>query len=189
MAINADLRIEDSKANWKIFRKSSGLKPKANVEVFSALLTVIFLTSTDALAQTRGIAPVTKTQAAKIDSALEFNAPNTTLTQAVSEAKSTIGPFLKLHSCLSGYNASSLNIYAAPGKLYPNNNYPHSLIPQMRGHDKSSCLTVQRVHGWIMPSANTLRFEVVYLSDSSGESGKSHHEMQKQANGEWLFSR
>jgi hypothetical protein len=34
-----------------------------------------------------------------------------------------------------------------------------------------------------------LRFEVVYVSDSSGESGKSYHEIQKQPNGEWLFSR
>lgn len=189
MAISVDLQIEDAKANRKIFRKNAGLTPRLDIEVFTVLLAVIFLTSTDALAQTRGLAPVTETQAAKIDSALQFNAPNTTLTQAVSEAKSTIGPFLKIHSCLSGYNASSLNVYAAPGKLYPNNNYPHSLIPQMRGHDKSSCLTVQRILGWTMPSANTLRFEVVYLSDSSGESGKSHHEVQKQPNGEWLFSR
>lgn len=189
MAINVDLQIDDLKANLTIFRKSAGWNPRANVEVFSVLLAVIFLTSTDVLAQTRGLAPVTETQAAKIDSALQLKSPNTTLTQAVSEAKSTIGPFLKIHSCLSGYNASSLNVYAAPGKLYPNNNYPHSLIPQMRGHDKSSCLTVQRVHGWTMPSANTLRFEVVYVSDSSGESGKSHHEVQKQPNGEWLFSR
>ncbi|MFN3789067.1 hypothetical protein [Massilia sp.] len=188
MASNVDLQIKDSKADQKI-RTSTRLNPRANLELISVLLTVIFLTTTDALAQTRGLAPVTETQAAKIDAALQLNSPNTAIGQAISEAKSTIAPFLKIHSCLSGYNASSLNVYAAPGKLYPNNNYPHSLIPQMRGHDKSSCLTVQRIHGWTMPSANTLRFEVVYLSDSSGESGKSHHEVQKQANGEWLFSR
>jgi hypothetical protein len=40
-----------------------------------------------------------------------------------------------------------------------------------------------------MPTLNSLRFEVVYISDTSGESGKSTHEIQKQPNGEWLFPR
>jgi hypothetical protein len=147
------------------------------------------LTSTGTFAQTRGLASLTDTQAAKIDAALQLNSPNTALVRAVEEAKTTIAPFLKIHSCLSGYNASSLNVYAAPGMLYPNNNYSQSPMPQMRSHNKSSCLTVQRVYGWTMPAANALRFEVVYLSDLSGESGKSYHEVQKQPNGEWLFSR
>lgn len=153
------------------------------------LLTVACLTSTGALAQPRGLAQLTEEQAAKIDAALLFDSQNRALGQAVQEARRTIGPFLKIHACLSGYNASSLNVYAAPGKLYPNNNYPQSPMPQMRSHNKSSCLTVLRVHGWTMPTANALRFEVVYVSDFSGESGKSYHEVQRQANGEWLFSR
>lgn len=189
MAINVDLQIEDSKANRQILRSRAGLNPRASAELLLVPLMVICLTWTDTQAQARGLAPVTEKQAAKIDAALQFASSNTALTQAVSEAKGTIGQFLRIHSCLSGYNASSLNAYAAPGKLYPNNNYPQSLIPQMRAHDKSSCLTVQRIHGWTMPSASTLRFEVVYVSDSSGESGKNYHEVQKQANGEWLFSR
>jgi hypothetical protein len=153
------------------------------------LFAVVCLTSTGTFAQTRGLASLTETQAAKIDVALQLDSPNTALNRAVDEAKITIGPFLKIHSCLSGYNASSLNVYAAPGKLYPNNNYSQGPMAQMRSHNKSSCLTVQRVHGWTMPTANALRFEVGYVSDLSGESGKSFHEVQKQANGEWLFSR
>jgi hypothetical protein len=160
--------------------------PKSCLIVLSV---IACLHSSGTFAQTRGLAPLTEIQAAKIDTALQFDAPNTALTRAVGEAKSTIGPFLKIHSCLSGYNASSLNTYAAPGKLYPNNNYIQSPMSQMRSHGKSSCLTVQRVYGWAMPTANILRFEVVYISDLSGESGKSYHEVQKQGNGEWLFSR
>lgn len=157
--------------------------------VLSVLMAVICLSSPGTLAQTRGLVPLTEAQAARIEKALQFDSPNMVLTQAVREATRTIGPFLKIHSCLPGYDASSLNAYAAPGKLYPNNNYPSSPMPQMRRHDKSACLTVLRVHGWTMPAANTLRFEAVYVSESSGESGKSYHEVQKQENGDWLFSR
>lgn len=153
------------------------------------LLFAIGLATDYVEAQTRGLAQITESQAAKIDAALRFDSPNAALAAAVQDAKGTVAPFLKAHSCLSGYNASMLNVYAAPGKLYPNNNYSQSPVPQMHRHDKSMCATVLRVQGWTMPSPNTLRFEVVYVSDSSGESGKSYHETQKQPNGEWLFSR
>ncbi|GGX95167.1 hypothetical protein GJV26_26615 [Massilia dura] len=133
-------------------------------------------------------APITEAQVGRIDTALQLQGPETSLTKAVGEARNTIAQFLKVHSCIT-YNASSLNNFAAPGKLYPNNNYTQSPKPQMRRHDKGSCVTVQRVQGWAMPADNALRFEVVYTSDTSGESAKSMHEMQKQPNGEWLFSR
>jgi hypothetical protein len=156
---------------------------------FKIFLLTIGLATSYAEAQMRGVAQITEPQAAKIDAALQFESPNAALATAVEEAQVTVAPFLKAHSCLSGYNASILNIYAAPGKLYPNNNYIQALIPQMHRHDKSTCVTVLRIQGWTMLSPNTLRFEVVYVSDSSGESGKSYHEIQKQPNGEWLFSR
>ncbi|QBE64922.1 hypothetical protein [Pseudoduganella lutea] len=141
-----------------------------------------------ATAQKAPAASITEAQAARIDNALLLQGPETPLTKAVAEARSTIAAFLRVHSCIT-YDAGGLNIFAAPGKTYPNNNYAQSPKPQMRRHDKSACVTVLRVHGWTMPSPNTLRFEVVYTSDNSGESGKSTHEVQKQANGEWLFSR
>lgn len=153
------------------------------------LVAAVGLVSMDAETQTRGLAQISDEQAAKIDAALELDSPDEALSQAVREAKATIAPFLKVHSCLTGYNASSLNAYAAPGKLYPNNNYLYSMIPQMRGHDKANCLTVQRVHGWTMKTENTIGFEVVYVSDQTGASGKTYHEVQKQPGGEWLFSR
>lgn len=156
---------------------------------FIVLLFTIGLATSHVEAQTRGLAQITELQSAKIDAALRFNSPNAALAKAVEEAKVTVTPFLKAHSCLSGYNASILNVYAAPGKFYPNNNYIQAIIPQMHSHDKTTCVTVLRVQGWTMLSPNTLRFEVVYVSDSSGESGKSYHEIQKQPNGEWLFSR
>lgn len=142
-----------------------------------------------ALAKGPQLATISDAQAAKIDAALQVKSPNKAIEQAVAEAAATIAPFLKEHSCLAAYNASSLNVYAAPGKTYPSNNYIGGPLPTMRKHNKGECATVVRIHGWDMPAKNALRFEVVYLSDSSGEAGKSRHELQRQASGEWLFTK
>ncbi|WP_167086080.1 hypothetical protein [Massilia frigida] len=144
-----------------------------------------------ATSQAKGpqLASITDAQAAKIDAELQVKTTNKALQQAVAEAAPTIAPFLKANSCLGGYDASALNVYAAPGKTYPNNNYIGGPLPTMRRHTKGECATVVRIHGWDMPAKNALRFEVVYVSDSSGESGKSRHEVQRQAGGEWLFSK
>ncbi len=40
-----------------------------------------------------------------------------------------------------------------------------------------------------MPARNALRFEVSYISDTSGEVVKGNHEVVKQPSGEWLFTR
>ena len=157
---------------------------------FSALLlAAITLAPAGAMAQPRGLAPITDAQSAKIDAALQLNSPDKALTQAAAQAAAAIVPFLKIHSCMTGYDASSLNVYAAPGKSYPNNNYSKAPMPTMYKHAKSACVNVVRIQGWKMPSPNALRFEVVYASELSGESKKGEHEMQKQPNGEWLFSR
>lgn len=156
---------------------------------FSALLlAAITLAPLGATAQARGLAPITDAQAAKIDAALQLNSRDKALSQAVAQAAGTIAPFLKAHSCLTGYDASSLNIHAAPGKSYPSNNYSKGPMQTMYKHPKSACATVVRIQGWNMPSPNALRFEVLYASDVSGESNKGGHEMQKQPGGEWLFS-
>jgi hypothetical protein len=152
-------------------------------------LAAVTLAPAGAIAQSRGLAPITDAQAARIDAALELKTSDKALTQAVSEAAATIAPFLKIHSCMTGYNASSLNVYAAPGKTYPNNNYIKGPMPKMYKHDKAACVSVVRIQGWKLASPNAMRFEVVYASDLSGESGKGEHEVQKQPSGEWLFSR
>ena len=54
---------------------------------------------------------------------------------------------------------------------------------------KAACLSVARVHGWKMQALNALSFEVVYLADDGGETVKTDHEVVKQPDGAWLFSR
>ena len=137
----------------------------------------------------QGIVPITSTQAAMIDASLLIKGEESAIKKAIAEAAPNISSFLKINSCLAGYNGSSLNTFAAPGKLYPNNNYIGGPMPTMYKHNKAICATVIRIHGWSMPSKNALRFEVVYKAEDSGESGKAEHEVQRQANGQWLFSR
>lgn len=153
------------------------------------LLPLLLCAAGASLAKGPQLAAITDEQSAKIDAALQIKTDNKALEQAVAEAAPTIAPFLKINSCLAGYNASALNVYAAPGKTYPNNNYTGGPLPTMYKHTKGNCATVVRIQGWEMPAKNALRFEVVYLSDSSGESGKTRHELQRQSGGEWLFSR
>ena len=125
----------------------------------------------------------------RVDTALKFDGADSDLKAAVGEAAPNISSFIKINSCLAGYNGSALNAFAAPGKAYPNNNYIGGPMPTMYKHSKAACATVHRIQGWSMPTKNSLRFEVIYVAEDSGESGKTQHEVQRQANGEWLFTR
>ena len=106
---------------------------------------------------------------------------------AIKESSGIIYKFIATESCLASYNASMLNVYAAPGKRFPDFGY-NSPALLMRYHQKSGCTTVTRIHGWNMPARNALRFEVVYSSELSGESVEANHEIIRQPSGEWLFS-
>ena len=134
------------------------------------------------------IAQISSEQTGKIDLVLNTKTNNKQRDLAILEAKSTITGFIKTNSCINNYNGSVLNIYAAPGKAYPNFNYIGAPMQLMKYHDKSTCVSVLRIQGWEMPAKNVLRFEVVYVSDSSGESTKGLYEIVKQSSGEWLFN-
>ena len=155
----------------------------------SAIGLVLFVVHSSAAQAAQGMASITASQVAKIEASLNLAGAESDLKTAVEEAAPNISSFVKINSCLAGYNGSALNAFAAPGKSYPNNNYIGGPMPTMYKHSKAACATVLRIHGWSMPSKNSLRFEVVYTAEDSGESGKTEHEMQRQAGGEWLFTR
>lgn len=139
--------------------------------------------------QPRDLTPITEQQLNSIRSALVVKTDQPAIAQAVAEASATIAEFLKINSCLPGYNGSSLNRYAAPGMTYPRHGYIGGPVAAIPRHPKSACVTVLRVHGWSMPAKNALRFEVVYVSDETGQSSKATHEVVRQPGGEWLFAR
>lgn len=154
---------------------------------FAITLSLALLAICGAAGAAGGLSPISNDQLAKIQRALQPKASSPELVAAISEAAPSISSFLEINSCLPGYNASALNVLAAPGKLYPSFNYLGAPMPLMRRHSKSTCVSVFRVHGWVMPSKNALRFEVVYVAEDSGESERAEHEVQRQPGGEWLF--
>lgn len=136
----------------------------------------------------QNVAPITAEQLAKIDAALMVKNQNRDIAQAISEASPVIRDFVRTAACMPASGGSSgLNAYAAPGaNLAWAGAAP---MPAMRYHDKSSCVSVLRLHGWKMPAKNALHFEVVYQAEDSGESAMRQHELIKQPSNEWLFSR
>jgi len=146
------------------------------------------LSGQPALQQGSG-ASLSSTQQAKLQSTLNQKTQDKNIDTAISEASPVISEFIGMNSCITNYNGSMLNRYAAPGKRYASNNYIGAPAPQMRYHNKTSCASVLRIQDWKMPARNALRFEVSYISDTSGEVIKGNHEVVKQPSGEWLFTR
>lgn len=134
------------------------------------------------------LAPITAEQLARIDAALAVKHQNRDIAQAISEASPVIRDFVRTAACVPMSGRSNvLNAYAAPGaNLSWVGAEP---MPAMRYHNKSSCVSVLRVHGWKMPAKNALNFEVVYHAEDSGESTVQQHELVKQPSNEWLFAR
>jgi hypothetical protein len=155
---------------------------KKSIYVAMTLATIC----TPALAAKIDIASITPAQEDSINQALHSKIKNQQTAAAVAEANETIAEFMKIESCISGYNATPLNKFAAPGKVYPAFNYI-GLMPMMKFHSKSSCLTVSKIHGFEMPAKNALSFEVVFAADDSGDIAKRHYTLQKQDDGSWLF--
>lgn len=132
------------------------------------------------------IAPITAVQVDAIKIALPTNLRNRQTAIALKEASATIIEFLKVESCIAGYNATPLNKFAAPGKVYFSFAYEGPMT-MMKGHSKARCLTVNRIHGFEMPTMNTLGFEVVFAAEDSGEMSKRHYTLGKQDDDSWLF--
>jgi len=146
-------------------------------------------TSQSVKATGRGLPTPTEGQLKAIDSALKVKGNNAALVNAIAEASESISGFIKIQTCImDDRRGALLNIYAAPGTdEYNPMFYPMYPAGRMQYHDKSSCVSVVRMNGWEMPAKNALKFEVVYVSDSSGESVKEQHLLVKQSSGEWLF--
>ena len=128
-------------------------------------------------------------QAQEIDIMLMSNAEDENLRVALNEAKNNIYGFLTTNSCIKSHNGSMLNKYAAPGKVFPSHNYTKAPIPTTKYHDKNSCMKIRDISSIKMPAKNALSFEVLYISETSGESVKFDHELVRKADSQWLFTK
>jgi hypothetical protein len=137
-----------------------------------------------------GYAMPTDSQRTQLTDALKKSVPNSPIRTIVDEASPVIGAFVQRMACLaSPSGALALNEYAAPGvQLNAHYNYGNPMS-KTRYHHKGSCMSVTRVHGWIAPAANAIKFEAVFKADDSGETVATSHEVVKQPGGDWLFTR
>ncbi len=139
--------------------------------------------------QIPGLASITPEQREALARELPKNVSDAKIRASMQAAAPTIKEFVERLSCMAdGSAASSLNVFAVPGVNLGNAYVGLRPMRSTPYHDKSSCLTVSRIHGWSAPALNALRFEVVYVADDSGESTKTKHELIRQPDGAWLFS-
>ncbi|GAC1371918.1 MAG: hypothetical protein NVS3B3_09410 [Aquirhabdus sp.] len=139
--------------------------------------------------------PITAAQTDKIVNGLVSSRKqyNNNLGQAIGEAAPNIGKVISFLSCYnnpSSFPDSYLGQYIAPKGPFDGYNSQLRIAPisRMQYHPKSQCLTVVRFQGWSMLAANAIKFQVLYISDSSGETQTDGFVMVKQPFGEWLFN-
>lgn len=128
---------------------------------------------------------ISQEQELKIKANLSIKTNDNAINQAIAESSSVIESFAKAESCINNHRDSSLELYTAPGGRM---NTSYAPMMSMKYHDRSKCVTVAKLQGWSMPARNALQFEIVYVSEISGEVKKRGHEVVKQPNGEWLFT-
>lgn len=137
----------------------------------------------------RGFATPTDAQQMGFQQEISKNVGNNKIRPLVSEAAPAIAAFIGQLACMvDPTGGSALNAHAAPGIDLQNRYVGLRPMRLAKYHDKSSCMSVSRVHGWASPANNALQFEVVYKADDSGEISKLSHEAVRQADGTWLFT-
>jgi hypothetical protein len=137
----------------------------------------------------RGFAPATDAQQEGFQQEVSKNVASQKIRPQVSDAAPAIAALIGQLACMVDHTgASALKAHAAPGVDLHNRYVGLRPMRLARYHDKSSCMSVSRVHGWKAPANNALQFEVVYKADDSGEISKLSHEVVRQPDGAWLFT-
>ncbi len=135
----------------------------------------------------RGYAAITPEQQQAIANEIPKVVPNDNIRQIVKDATPTLSVYLERLSCLAEEaGLSALLEYAAPGARI---SYWNRGMAYVQYHNKAACMTITRIHAWNAPALNALQFEVTYKADDSGEIGKTQHEIVRQPDGVWLFTK
>lgn len=152
-------------------------------------------------AETVGLmAHISAQQQARIAQALKEGEGNSdaNVQAMVVQATPKMRSFIERLSCIRQYNdggTAALQALAAPGVSFK------LFVPPMHGtrnHNKASCLTVvsvqlkpasTQVKAGGVKAGEALQIKVSYLAEDSGESTTSNHEINKNAQGVWWFTR
>ncbi|MCY1535168.1 hypothetical protein D9M68_705610 [compost metagenome] len=136
-----------------------------------------------------GLAPITAVQVERIREAVGGKPPSPAVGKVVGSASPTIESFLRTEGCITARNGAVLNPFAAPGRLFDGTGFQGGPMAEMQYHDKTACVTVQRIQNWKLVSPRLLRFDVVYVGDDGEERAIKRHELTRQPKGGWLFTR
>jgi len=137
-----------------------------------------------------GLANPTPQQMDGYRSSVLKNVGNERLRALVKDAAPAISAYIEKLACVRDYEAArALEEFAAPETQLVNQSMMLGPIRDSAYHDRSTCLSIVRVHGWSAPANNALRFEAVYKADDSGQTAKVEHEAVRQPDGAWLFLR
>lgn len=136
-----------------------------------------------------GLAPITEAQVERIREAIGGKPPSPAIDKVLRSASPTIESFVRTEGCITARNGAVLGPFAAPGRLFDGTAFQGGPMSDMQYHDKTACLTVQRIQNWKMVTPKLLRFEVVYVGDDGEERAVKRHELTRQPKGGWLFTR
>lgn len=136
------------------------------------------------------IARITPQQQAQISSVLTRSIANSQLRLMASEAQPVIQFFLEAASCQFSGNAGGFTLEGISRVVSSNNrtkaawgNTFHR-VTAPNHHPMDKCLTVSRIDSWQKEANNAFSFQVLFLSDYSGNSTSKKIVMRKE-DGEW----
>jgi len=133
-----------------------------------------------ALSNPKG-ASLTEVQKKQLSTQLQPKIMDAQIKAMIGEANPIVEKVLGMQACF--YPENSYGIYQSRGGSFQTfYNF------QFKYHDRSQCVNVQRIKNWEASAKNALKFNVMYVSEQSGESVESWYEIQKQLDGIWLFN-
>lgn len=128
-------------------------------------------------------AELSEVQKQQLSKQLNPKKTNAQLKAMIAEASPTVEKVLSMTACF--YPGNSFGTYQSRGGNFTN--FPQN--PHLFSHhDSTRCVNVQRVKDWKASAKNALTFNVLYVSEESGESFEHKYEIQKQLDDVWLFN-
>jgi hypothetical protein len=128
-------------------------------------------------------AELSEVQKQQLTKQLNPKITNSQIKTMMAEASPTVEKVLAMTACF--YPGNSFGAYqSSGGNLFSFSSNPWLL----KHHDSTRCVNVQRIKDWKASAKNALTFNVMYVSDESGESFEQKYEIQKQLDDVWLFN-
>ena len=105
--------------------------------------------------------------------------------QQIAEAKPVIQKVLSELACAKDTQSSVFQRYAVSNSVF---RYKSTPIDRMSNH-VSSCLQITRINNYKYEAKNAFSFDATFESPQSGEVERQAFTVQKQPEGDWLFSK